>query len=428
MTVGAGIERFGVVGFNHRLIPAHVRGAITFDEAWCDRLVNQLRQAGLADGLSFVSTCNRQEIVLSAAHPRFATELVRAQLKDLIVDTLEGEIPEPYRHTGEDAVRHVLRVSASLDSLVVGERQITQQLRRSFDAARAHGWMDKALNGLSRIAVENAREVHAQTALGRESVGIFSLTHTFVNEHTAHLDRPRVAVAGMGEIGLKTARTLAADGRYEVVLTSRRPRTDKELGSTLSKLTFVPLSDLDALLPDVDVLVLATGAAAPLVDARRLSRARGDGARPLIVVDLGIPPQASADCDGVTNTRLVNLDWFTTTGFGQQPQAKEALAHAHEIVEEGVRKVAAWTSVRRYSALFDSCVTITEQFKGQALPQVISSELASLTPEQKRLVSTSIHKLLTAYSEDVFEALHTHLTSGTTEKSSDDADDRQPGQ
>lgn len=409
MTVGAGIERFGVVGFNHRLIPAHVRGAITFEEAWCDRLVTQLRKAGLADGLSFVSTCNRQEIVLSAAHPRFATELVRAQLKDLLVGTVDGEIPEPYRHTGEDAVRHVLRVSASLDSLVVGERQITQQLRRSFDTARAHGWMDKALNGLSRIAVENARAVHTQTAIGRESVGVFSLTHALLNEHTAGLARPRVAVAGLGEIGLKTARTLAADGRYDVILTSRRPRTDKELGSTLSRLPFVPLTELDALLPEIDALVLATGAATPLVDAQRLALARGQSTRPVIVVDLGIPPQAHVDCGTVPDTRLVNLDWFTTTGFGQQPQAKEALAHAHDIVEDGIRQVAAWTSVRRYSALFDACVTITEQVKGQALPQVIANELASLSPEQQRLVSSTMHKLLTAYSEDVFEALHTHL-------------------
>lgn len=411
MSVSTGIARYGVVGYNHRLIPAPLRGRMAFAPDWCERLVTSLRDARLADGLTFLSTCNRQEIVLSSDHPGFATELVRSEMKALLGD---ASAPDPYRHTGEDAVRHVLRVSASLDSLVVGERQIPQQLRRAFDAARERGWMDKALNGLARIAMENTKVIHQSTALGRESIGVFSIARDYLVEHLvehlADLPRPpRVAVVGLGEIGLKTARTLAADGRFDVLLSSRRARTERELGRTLSARPFVSLDSFETLLLETDAVVLATGASTPLVDGRMLRRARRGAVRPLHLVDLGIPPQAAFDCEGEAATTLVNIDWFTSTGFGQKPQAREAIEQAYALVDDGVRRVADWTRIREYGPLFDSCVALAERFKAQELPKVVERDFASLPPDQRRRVLTSMHALLTAYSEGVYDALHTEL-------------------
>lgn len=404
----AEIDRFGVVGFNHRQVPARQRGLLAFDDAWCATLAQELRAAHLADGVAFVSTCNRQEVVLSAAHPAFALELVRAQLHARLGDQ-PRPLPEPYRYVGEEAVRHVLRVSASLDSLVVGERQITQQLRRSFDGARREGWLDKALNGLAHIAVENAKEIHNRTSLAAESVGVFTLARDLVFRETASLARPKVAVIGLGEIGLKTARAFVADGRVELVVSSRRARTAAELGTSLSGCRFVPFANLDGLLREMDAVVVATGSSHPVVGEEALGQALSGLARSLVLVDLGIPPQVEATCDGALGTRLFNLDWFTTTGFGQRPQAKEALKHAQEIVEEGVRKLAAWTSVRRYSSLFDSLVTLANAHKQQGIPEALKDGLSVLSAEHQRLVADAMHELLTSYSEGVFQTVTREL-------------------
>jgi glutamyl-tRNA reductase len=408
-SVAAGIDRFGVVGFNHRQLPARLRGLLAFDDAWAHRLSEQLRGAKLAEGVAFISTCNRQEIVISADHPAFTLELVRSQMHARLVDAAHGGLPEPYRHLGEDAVRHMLRVSASLDSLVVGEREITQQLRRSFDRSREAGWMDKTLNGLARIAVENAKEIHQRTALGAESVGVFTLARDLVLKETEGLAKPRVAVVGLGEIGLRTARAFAVDHRVSLTISSRRARTADEVGSTLSACPYVTLDRLPNLLQEMDAIVLATGAGAPVVTAELLEAARARVDRPLVLIDIGIPPQAD-DVDGVAQTRLFNLDWFAKTGFGQRPHAREALKHALQIVEEGVQRVAEWTNIRRYSGLFDSCVTLTEDFKARIIPDVVKAELQGLPPEQQKLVHTSMHRLLTAYSESIFEALNRELS------------------
>jgi glutamyl-tRNA reductase len=127
------------------------------------------------------------------------------------------------------------------------------------------------------------------------------------------------------------------------------------------------------------------------------------------LVDIGIPPQADAHLDGVAGTKLFNLDWFTTTGFGQRPQGREAIRQAQDIVEEGVRRVAEWASVRRYSALFDSCVTLTEDYKARIIPDILKAELGGFTTEQQRQIFTSVHRLLTDYSESIFQTLSREL-------------------
>jgi glutamyl-tRNA reductase len=428
------LARFGVVGFNHRRLPGRLRGRLAFEPEWCNELANRLRESGLADGVAFVATCNRQEIVLSADHPAFALELIRAQLHSRLAGAGEAPLPEPYRHVGAEAVRHVLRVSASLDSLVVGERQITGQLGRSFDAARRQGWLDKPLNGLARIAVETAKEVHGRTSIGARLRGVFTLAFESVHAETRDLARPRVAVVGLGEIGLRCARSFAGARRFDLVLSSRRPRSAAELGTTLETHPFTPFSQLDALLRESDAIVFATAAVGPVLDRERLERARGADRRPLVVVDLGIPPQVEPDVDTLDGVVLRNLDWFTQSGFGQVPEDRVALAAAEHIVDEGVRRLAAWTSVRKFSALFDSCVLLTDRFKAQVIPEAIREELAALTPEQQRAVFTTMHRVLTEYSEGVFENLSRALqpTDTTSESGSTDgptpAGDRQSRQ
>jgi glutamyl-tRNA reductase len=420
------IEHFGVVGFNHRQLPARLRGVLALDDAWSHRLAEKLRASHLVDGVAFISTCNRQEIVISADHPAFAIELVRSQLHSSLESSGEP-LPEPYRYTGADAVRHVLRVSASLDSLVVGERQITQQLRRSFDQARKAGWLDKLLNGLARISVENAKEVHQRTAIGAESVGVFTLAKDIVQRETAHLERPKVAVIGLGEIGRLTARSFATDRRFDLVLSSRRARTHAEIGTILEAYPFVPMSELSRLLREMDAVVLATGSSGTVVGEQLVIEARKDATHPLILVDIGIPPQAEAHTDGVAGTKLFNLDWFTTTGFGQRPQGREALRQAQDIVEEGVARVAEWANVRKFSGLFDSCVTLTEDYKTRVIPDLLRTDLHALTPEQQRQVFTSMHRLLTDYSEGIFQTLSRELNDYEAPPRVDATPDRKAG-
>ena len=173
------------------------------------------------------------------------------------------------------------------------------------------------------------------------------------------------------------------------------------------------MEELPALLTEMDAVILATGSQTPVVDEAMLAAARVGSTRPLTLVDIGIPPQADSHLDGVAGARLFNLDWFTTTGFGQRPQGREALRQAQEIVEEGVRRVAEWHAIRRFSGLFDSCVVLSDEYKSRIIPDVLRNELPGLTAEQQRQVFSAMHRVFTNYSEGIFQTLYRELNEYT---------------
>jgi glutamyl-tRNA reductase len=411
MNAPSPLAPFGVIGFDHRRLPSRWRGVVAFDDGWCAPLARHLRAAGAVDGVVFLSTCNRQEVVVSAQHPSFALELIRSELHTRLASAGAEHLPEPYRHVGGDAVRHVLKVGASLDSLVVGERQISGQLRRAFDGARREGWLDKPLNGLARAAVTTARRVHAKASLGGGAVGVFALARDLLKQELAGLVHARIAVIGLGEIGLKTARQLAGLPGVELTLCSRRPRTAAELGETLKARPFVTLEALPGLLATMDAVVLATGSSTPLIDGADIDAARGLRTRPLVVVDLGIPPQAAGAVASSTSARLFNLDWFAETGFGLRPHAREELAKAQDVVDEGVRALAAWTSVRRHSGLFASLGSMTEGHKQRGIAAALAG-LEGLSDGQRARVRSAMHDLLSGFAGEVFDAVAAGLSAG----------------
>lgn len=409
MKAAEGIERYGVVGCSFREAPARVRGRLAFAPAWTQKIMQALRGSSLIDGIAFVSTCNRNEIILSSAHPRYAVELVRTQLLDLAPPG--GDLPrwEPYRHVGREAARHVLRVASSLDSLAIGEREISAQLRRSLEQARRAGQLDKAMNGLSRAAQETSREVHEKTQLGARQTGMFALARKALAARTEQLARPRIAVLGLGEIGLRTARRLAADRRYDLVISSRQPRTRAELGNSLSACVFHPWERLDTLWPTLDGVVLATGAPDPIVLARQFPDRT---AKPLTIVDLGIPPQAAFEVGDVPGIALLGLDALAADPSLRDPASAAAREHAEEVVDAGLTRLEDWLRLRDHADVLDQCRSITSRYRTEVLPDVIRNRFATLEPAQQRLLFDELHALLTAYSNDLYSSLGQALATG----------------
>ena len=133
--------------------------------------------------------------------------------------------------------------------------------------------------------------------------------------------------------------------------------------------------------------------------------------KPLVLVDIGIPPQVDATVDGIAATKLFNLDWFTTTGFGQRPQGREALRQAQQIVEEGIRRVAEWASIRQFSELFDSCDILTEDYKTRIIPDMLSRTSAGLS-------RTHSGRSSTAHASTADELLGRHLPDTEPEANS----------
>ncbi len=293
------------VGLSHWTAPIEVRERLAMDADGLRRQLEDLQQQGVIDEALLVSTCNRVELY-AIAEP--GQERIRNWL-----DSFRGPAGEPiapylYWHHGRDAVLHLFRVAASLDSLIVGEPQILGQVKDAIRVAESSGSMGRVLTRLSHRSLSVAKRVRSETDLGRARVGVGNAGVDLALQIFGTLEGQRALLVGTGEMGRQVARALLNSGLEELIVTSRTyenaVRAAQDFGGTPIR------SDrMDEYLSRVDVIVTATGATTPIIGPAQIRAAlRERRYRPLFLIDLSVPRNIDPAVDQLEQAYLFNID------------------------------------------------------------------------------------------------------------------------
>ncbi len=289
-----------------------------------------------------LSTCNRVEIYAWVSDPEAASEQIRLFLEDL------KDLPSGWTRSrtavlrGEEVIRHLFRVAAGLDSMVVGESEIQGQVREAYRRAADLGAVGPHLHGLFRWALEAGKRARASTGLARAHESFPKAAVRAMEATLGDLAGREVAVVGSGRMATATARALArAEARVRVI--ARRPEAAAELAGEVGG-TSAPIDGLEPALGRADAAVFATSAQEPLIDGERLARVlparRG---RPLVVIDLGLPrnvhPEVGERGDGLDLFDLGRLDREGFTAPGGRGAQLEAAA---DVVLVEAERCIAW--------------------------------------------------------------------------------------
>ncbi|BBK30710.1 glutamyl-tRNA reductase [Stella humosa] len=331
------LSRLGLVGLSHHTAPAPLRDRIAAEEAmavvWADRF------AGLAEETLVLVTCDRVDAFVVAADP--APLLERMADDFAAAGGLDRLGAHGYRRLAGDAVRHLYRVGASLDSMVVGEPQVLGQLKEADRRARQIGRIGPVLDLALSGAYAAAKRVRSETAVGQRPVSIAAAAGHVARDIHGDLSGLVVLVVGTAEMGelLVDALTAAGLGRRAVADTGGpRPAAQaRRLDATL-----VPFDRPASVVSACDVLVCATsGGAGPAIPAAVVAEAmRLRRRRPLFLVDAampaGIDPAAQA-LDGVFLYSLADLERLAIDGRAMRAGAASA---AEAIVEEELARLA----------------------------------------------------------------------------------------
>jgi glutamyl-tRNA reductase len=372
-----------LVGVDFRVASSAWRGALLLASEERQALTAALRQAAQVEGLVVLETCNRVEWVVATAEPRWAAEMLRAVMQErwqqagMVATTL----PVPYVRTGAAAVAHVLRVAVGLESLVVGEREIAGQWNRAVAQARGQGLAAPLLNALQTTVGRTVRKVQRLTHFRHPSRGVHGLALAAAETVPPRLGRKRMAVvAGMGEIGRKTAQLLQNQG-WQVV------RVNRTAGRATD---WSPWSELLTKAAQADVLVVASAGRAPTVDLR------GHHVRAL-VVDLGAPAQVVADPE----QPVWGLDELLRLPLALPPEAD--VTAARELVEAGVAEFLVECGKREQAELLRAAHDAYDRAAYQQLPQLLERELADLEPERRHKLYLGLRELLRDVSRQVVQ-------------------------
>ena len=291
-----------VAGMSHRTAPLEVREALALEEDKLREILVALGAGGPVAELMILSTCNRVEVYGVTDAPGEARAAVFRALgahRGVALATVE---PHLVTRSQDEAVRHAFRVAASLDSLVVGEPQILGQVKDAFALAQSCRTAGPVLSALMSQAFSVAKRVRTETEVGRLAVSVSSTAVELARKIFGSLEGKAVLLLGAGEMAELAARLLMEGGAMPLYVANRTAARARDLAQTLAG-TAVAMSDVPAVMARVDVVIAATAAQEPVVrvaDARAAVQMRG--ARPLFLIDLGVPRNVEAavnDLDGV---------------------------------------------------------------------------------------------------------------------------------
>lgn len=359
MSVGVSLA---VVAADYRVASTRWRAALALDDDARRALAAELAEQG-GHGLAALATCNRTAWIASGEDARWMAQLLSAAA----AERLSAIGPEPPRcrvYVGVDAARHLLRVAAGLDSLVVGERQIGGQLLAALGAQRGDGQGDGVLN----IVANHVGRLHRRlrgTSLGARGRGVHTLVRDVLTERLG-AGVHRIGVLGAGAIGRDVANTLRKAG-HSVQLVNRSPRRGA-----------LPWDQLPRVLDESDGLVVCTGARAPVL------RELPEG--PRVVIDIGSPAQV-AGIPGV-----IGIDELV--GLAQGEADARALREAEALVESELSALIAALAKHRAQRLVHQVQASLRDILDARLPAVLDAHAASLPGADRRALEVALRALV----------------------------------
>ncbi|TMA38860.1 MAG: glutamyl-tRNA reductase [Deltaproteobacteria bacterium] len=317
------------VGLSHKQAPIAVREQVAVRPEQIEGHLRDLKALpGVREAL-LVSTCNRLEI--------FAIAETRAAAQDLLETFGPVAAPHAVCRFEEEALRHLFRVTASLDSMVVGEAQILGQVKDAALQAQRAGALGPELSRALARATTAAKRVRTETEIARGAVSVSSVAVQLAHKLLGNLEGRSILLLGAGEMAQLAARELRSAGARELLMANRSPQHAEELAREAGGV-HVSLAELPALLERADVAICSTSASQAVVTRDMMAKAlKARRYRPIFLVDLTLPRNVEPSANELENVYVYDLDDLERAAAQNRDLRAAHVGKAEEIVEEELK-------------------------------------------------------------------------------------------
>jgi glutamyl-tRNA reductase len=331
-----------LLGVSHRTAPVALRERVALTERGAERFLTALCSEPAVTEAVAISTCNRTELYVVADGAPAAESAVLARFAahaEIAPDELGQAI---YTLRNCDAARHLFRVTAGLESMIVGEHEVQGQVKRAYESARETGTSGPLTNRLFAAALHTGRRVRAETAIAQRQVSLSSVAVELAERLLGDLGGRPVVVIGAGETSELTAQALAARGVATIFIANRHADRARSVAERFGG-SVVGLEALPETLEAADIVLASTSSPHPIVGHEELELVmRARGGRPLLLIDIAVPRDIDPLCahlDGVTLRDMDDLESAVTHNISSRTADLPA---AEEIVEREIQRFAQW--------------------------------------------------------------------------------------
>jgi len=376
--------RLFAVGLSHRTAPVELRETVDFARKGLGHALAELSGRGAGRELVVLATCNRAEIYAVGDTDETAEHVGRffSEYHEIPHDRVREHL---YIYRGPDAARHLFRVAAGLDSLVVGEPQILGQVKAAYGVASDGQFTAALTNRLFHSAFTVGKRVRSETGLGEGAVSVSYAAIALAKKIFGDLKGRAVLILGAGEMAKLTGIHLQSQHVKQITIASRTLATAQGLAARLDGVA-APWERIDQALSSADIVVTATGASEPVLTRTRVDEVmRHRRNRPLFVIDIAVPRDVDPAVGQVDQVFLYNIDDLRTIVQENLARRGAELARAEAIVDEEVAKYSAWMQSRE---IVPTVVALRQRFEAirRAELERLEPKLAGLPPEARARV------------------------------------------
>ena len=389
-----------LIGANHKTAPVEVREKLSFsaDDSWS--ALEQIKiNPAIREAMVF-STCNRMELLYLPA-PGEETDLVEEMIA--FIGEIKGLWPEEFRnclyiHKGSEAIHHLFRVAASLDSMMVGEPQILGQVKQAYKTAVKAGTTGVLLNRMMHKAFSTAKRIRKETGIGDNAVSISYAAIALANKIFDDLSTKRVMLLGAGEMAELAVEHLLAHRVKEIRVANRTFDNALTLAEKFNGKA-VKFEEREAALAEVDIIISSTGATEYVMTADQVKQAmKKRNHNTLFFIDIAVPRDIDPDINKVSNAYVYDIDDLTNIVESNIQQREKETVKAERFVEEGVIKFKKWQEslaiVPTIKALNDKMTQIVELECNKTLAHLShldETDRAAIRRMTQAIASRAIH-------------------------------------
>lgn len=375
-----------VIAFTHRTTDISNIGKLHVDAANREERLSRLKDLGISE-LMYISTCNRVEFVFvhdEELSNSFLYSFFSVFAPDWDDKDIKWAINNCTMFEGEQSVRHIFHIASSLDSLVVGEREIITQVRKAFDECSGLGLTGPVIRLLINKTIESAKEVYTKTNIARNPVSIVSLAYRKLREVGIN-DNARILVVGAGETNTNMCRFLSKHGLKNLTLFNRTLEKAEFLTNHIGGKA-LPLSDLTTFNEGFDLLVTCTGSEDHIITPEIYSNLLGGESNKKTIIDLAIPYDVAPEVIQNNPVNYIEIEGLKEVSEQNLKKREQELSVCKDLIEEQIIQFRQAFKERKVELVMSEVPQKIKEIKELALNEVFSKELETMTDESKEVL------------------------------------------
>ena len=377
---------FYAVGLSYKKADAEMRGKFSLDASAKTRLLEQAKNEGIVS-LIVTSTCNRTEIYGFAEHP--------FQLIKLICENTQGTVEEfqqvGFVYKNQEAINHMFRVGTGLDSQILGDFEIISQLKLSFTESRSFGLINTFMDRLINAVIQASKKIKSETEISSGATSVSFASVQYIIRNVADIRNKNILLFGTGKIGRNTCENLVKHTKNEHITLINRTKDKAEKIASKLNLIVKDYADLQLELQKADIVVVATGAQNPTVDAAILNLKK-----PLLILDLSIPKNVNDNVQNVEGVTLIHMDNLSQMTDETLENRKKHIPAAEAIIEEIKAEFTLWTKARKFAPTIHALKEKLNAIKKSEL-DFHSKKLVDFNEAQAEIISARIIQKITTH-------------------------------